>query len=1219
MMPPSITTPQQQQHPYMSNISAMPTMPHMPNMPMQYFDPASAIMYNPAVHGANASPIPTAHLASLMHMAPMPAPMMQDDDNNNMNTMAYEDKDPYSHLPDQSMPPPPPPSSGKRNAQQQQKQQQQEARYASSASPLNGQHPSYAFDTQRTQHAQQLTPQLQQRIRGQQTQQRQQQQQQLQREEEAMMNAASIIMKNSQGGTNSNNPSPNLDAFYKANMGNNSNPHSPLLQQQTSPPSNAYTPNQNMNVSMNRGIMYEHEDDKHRMIINEMRQVLDQGNYDLHAHSLDQVIGGVGNNASLLMNLSSMPPPNHANPYMEQPGSSSHPAMMSLTRQRSAPNVQHLNQQGYQEPQHRQNPTHNAVEKIIEKKHLHDHEQLHKGDGLKHSRSHPHLHTECPHDPINRQIHPELHQPHHPFGVIELANLVVPNNNAPPAPAFIWGPCHDIMMHPLQHAHRFTPSVHLHSKWTNLMKLEVDMAKTPPWNDEKQEFRWHKTWRLPDIVVKCSSKVPGLPLPIGCEVGLCVVVAKENTPMPSEVDIVDVFRDDNVKPSASHDGIGLSYSPILDGEARFSRLRITTTSNAGINNAGGPASAAARQFHLLLVFLMPVKSLEQYNAGTPIPGDGSENMDADTFRQAFTSIGHKTANGTNYVVASLLSPGIKIYSRAESESRTRPHVMGREPATSPTTAGHSVSRRKSGSSKETMIAGRFFSFDPLWFTKELANKTVVVEQGNQQTVKFLIENDWSGLRNYLKALNIRHKVRHPILLGVRFSSVLAFMYDSKKLTQETLTNSDASPTSSPTANYQENLIHSLFCATGFPRRCTISNCEGCKVRDDALMNRENHVGVIGPIGKRNNDFDAKNSGKAASLKMENYVQVVGGPKKLGTDDDSDDPESQANYNNPSMVADTLWYLAIRSDADMPDDQRQWLKEHLEYINSAVIGCADGRNLPDYYLPLPDMAEVRRLYIRMYQLQNATKHVLSDGNVYPAPAPITSSAAALSKLLNSGDMSKHQKFNASGSWKPGSSRADTKSASIHASKFIAGQRNWSFESANSDLAGALLTDDSAKARFVNFVQTVHDTLRSDMESLLLFATKLVESLDADLLETLSSLYSKFSQSLTRHCHLEDFFLYSKLDSKGLGGVTESYRFDHLKMSKSLKNIQTEIQKVNQDNVTDLFVGISKFIAVQREHMLKEEEHLLPYFLTLFSDTEIETLQNEVETLSTKLGV
>ena len=47
-----------------------------------------------------------------------------------------------------------------------------------------------------------------------------------------------------------------------------------------------------------------------------------------------------------------------------------------------------------------------------------------------------------------------------------------------------------------------------------------------------------------------------------------------------------------------------------------------------------------------------------------------------------------------------------------------------------------------------------------------------------------IKNDSEGFYNYLTAPNIRHKVKHPLFLAIRFSSCASIYYNTEKMPRE---------------------------------------------------------------------------------------------------------------------------------------------------------------------------------------------------------------------------------------------------------------------------------------------------------------------------------------------------------------------------------------------------------------------------------------------------
>ncbi len=45
--------------------------------------------------------------------------------------------------------------------------------------------------------------------------------------------------------------------------------------------------------------------------------------------------------------------------------------------------------------------------------------------------------------------------------------------------------------------------------------------------------------------------------------------------------------------------------------------------------------------------------------------------------------------------------------------------------------------------------------------------------------EIVIKNDPEGFYNYITAPNIRHKVKHPVFLAIKFSSCVRIYYNSK--------------------------------------------------------------------------------------------------------------------------------------------------------------------------------------------------------------------------------------------------------------------------------------------------------------------------------------------------------------------------------------------------------------------------------------------------------
>ena len=47
----------------------------------------------------------------------------------------------------------------------------------------------------------------------------------------------------------------------------------------------------------------------------------------------------------------------------------------------------------------------------------------------------------------------------------------------------------------------------------------------------------------------------------------------------------------------------------------------------------------------------------------------------------------------------------------------------------------------------------------------------------------MIRNDPEGFYNYITAPNIRHKVKHPVFLAIKFSNCVAIYFNNKLVTQ----------------------------------------------------------------------------------------------------------------------------------------------------------------------------------------------------------------------------------------------------------------------------------------------------------------------------------------------------------------------------------------------------------------------------------------------------
>ncbi|CAD8100836.1 unnamed protein product [Paramecium sonneborni] len=217
--------------------------------------------------------------------------------------------------------------------------------------------------------------------------------------------------------------------------------------------------------------------------------------------------------------------------------------------------------------------------------------------------------------------------------------------------------------------------------------LVIDTEKQLKYSEELG-WNWHKSWNLPNIVVRLEIKDSQTQeLLLSPKNLFAQLYAVKKVQDGSRVILQDV-------------GLrGTSKLELIDGQAYFSALRFASTS---YNNEGV-------KFHLLM-------SVYIQNSDTEKP----------------------------QILNSTISPPIFVDSRKS--------------------AGNSEQ-------KKVYIHAEPFTFDLLdkkYFKRENKRKT-------EQDVE--IENDFESLFNYLTAPNIRHKVKHPLFLIIKFSSCVSLYYN----------------------------------------------------------------------------------------------------------------------------------------------------------------------------------------------------------------------------------------------------------------------------------------------------------------------------------------------------------------------------------------------------------------------------------------------------------
>jgi len=63
---------------------------------------------------------------------------------------------------------------------------------------------------------------------------------------------------------------------------------------------------------------------------------------------------------------------------------------------------------------------------------------------------------------------------------------------------------------------------------------------------------------------------------------------------------------------------------------------------------------------------------------------------------------------------------------------------------------------------------------------EIIEKVFIKRENKRKNeIEIPISNDFDGLFNYLTAPNIRHKVKHPLFLCIKFSNCIKLYYNTE--------------------------------------------------------------------------------------------------------------------------------------------------------------------------------------------------------------------------------------------------------------------------------------------------------------------------------------------------------------------------------------------------------------------------------------------------------
>lgn len=312
------------------------------------------------------------------------------------------------------------------------------------------------------------------------------------------------------------------------------------------------------------------------------------------------------------------------------------------------------------------------------------------------------------------------------FGLIEPGDLLDSlgdDSESQASGGFIWTPCGYVLMS--EEGQRW-----MMREDKLAIQLTVRMQRIPPSTSDAagSTFRWHKNCVLPGMRISVESYA-GTSLE-GAAVMISAVVV------------------DALSNSARSVGLtGTCLRPLVNRECTFASLSFRTTS---WNLPGRP------RLHIMASLL-----LRSHEAERPNSGLSSVAPAAESARETFA------------IACSTLSPALTVDARKRHSSK----------ATQPTVdAGGAVSSAVAAVTEESVVTAEVqaSSASPMTtavlpFAPHLLEATLH-KVGKDSAVP--IENSLDGLRNYLSALNIRNKCKHPLFLALRFDSCIGLLYDS---------------------------------------------------------------------------------------------------------------------------------------------------------------------------------------------------------------------------------------------------------------------------------------------------------------------------------------------------------------------------------------------------------------------------------------------------------
>jgi hemerythrin-like domain-containing protein len=635
---------------------------------------------------------------------------------------------------------------------------------------------------------------------------------------------------------------------------------------------------------------------------------------------------------------------------------------------------------------------------------------------------------------------------------------------------------------------------------SNKYGLSVNLARPLSWDAKKDQWRWHKTWRLPDVAF--SADVEALGSAGGVEARLSVVCTSNTS--------AHQLEDAGVTSTASGPSGADANVSMVDGRARFSRLRLLGTT----------ATFGGRAFHIVVSLLR-----------------------------------RDPATGNCSVLASVISTPFAVFSRKNADKQKQPIDRA---------------RIESGRWSEGYS---FVPFEPSELKKSFVKKSTGPDGKTEERV---CDNSWIGLMDYFTAQNIRHKVRHPLFLAIRFSNVLCILRDSLRFPME-----------------DEEALRSFICSCGFPLGC---------ITDPAVAIGHGEFLPCNLIALRSSAFPG--CPPKVRDKLIHLLSVVKGPALGFVPDDKLVPSRYKAVCNVDKLIPLYTRLHAREFATAPSEQVDCpVRKRAKF--SPSLEDADGSSHSNN--------------------SSSIQHLKQDMNsqlartIHPPPAPATEYPVTPSSLMN----------------KLGVLQGSVNSGSlvgyfpqVKAPDVGDGLAKPTLDNSNGTAASTATTADlgnGAKAAFAAYFRSLHQELRMLLAQLVQAATDAVSNRDAHAVHVLRSSYQDFTEALIVHAYVEENYFFKELAAK-VPHVTDSYSLDHEHETLQLKEIEAELgMDGNMRIVNDmqpaayakLFMKVSELAAVHNNHMAKEELLLLPLLVKTMSDKEVKDILDVSKRVSVNL--